>query len=244
MIVRKLLIGLAYYDNPRMLDFYVAALGRLPAEMQDALRLSIVDDCSPRWPAVEVLLGRPELIRIGHRLHRMAEDVPWNQDACRNLIVAESDMGLDEWVLLTDMDHLPSPALLARVMTGELRQGAVYTFARVNAPDGEPYKPHPNSWLLQRRTYQAAGGYDERFRGVYGTDGRFAGQLERVAGPPIHLKEPLIRYPREVIADASTTSLTRKSPENDARRDEIKRAIKASGSERPVTGLTAWERLL
>jgi hypothetical protein len=40
----------------------------------------------------------------------MREDIAWNQDACRNLAVS---LARTEWVLLTDMDHVPTEALLA-----------------------------------------------------------------------------------------------------------------------------------
>jgi hypothetical protein len=97
----------------------------------------------------------------------------------------------------------------------------VYRFGRVSAPRMEPYKPHPNSWALTRRTYWECGGYDERLGGNYGTDGDF---LVRVRGRRSieELSEVLIRVPRDVIADASTTTLERKRPEE---KDNIRRLL-------------------
>jgi hypothetical protein len=68
---------------------------------------------------------------------------------------------------------------------------------------------------MTRALYDRVGGYDERYAGVYGTDGAFKRGVEKNASAVIEIKEALIRVPREVIADASTTTLARKSPDND-----------------------------
>lgn len=233
--MRDLTICLAYYENAGMLARQIEALADLPAEMRAHLELVVVDDGSPAAPATF-----PGKLPCHARLYRMDVDIPWNQDACRNLAVAEAST---DWVLMTDMDHVPSEQLLKRAMTGRLDAADAYTFARVTAPHLTAYKPHPNSWLMTREMYARTGGYDERYAGVYGTDGMFRGRVEAAALRIIPLKEPLIRYPREVIPDASTTTLVRKSPENDARKGEVKAMIKASGELRPVRGLTPWTRV-
>jgi hypothetical protein len=94
-----------------------------------------------------------------------------------------------------------------------------YKFARVSAPDMSPYKPHPNSWLMLRSLYDKIGGYDERFAGYYGTDADFRDRLAAIAEIK-QVKEALIRYPRTLIHDASTTTYLRKQPED---RDAIAR---------------------
>lgn len=225
---------LAYYENAGMLAHQLAALNALPAALRDHVSLIVVDDGSPNAPAV-----LPPALGFEARLYRMKADIPWNQDACRNLAVEQA---ADGWLLLTDMDHVPSVELVDRIVRGKLDPRCAYTFGRVSAPDLSPYKPHPNSWLMTRDTYRRTGGYDERYAGVYGTDGMFAKRLRAVA-PVRALAEVLIRYPREVIADASTTTLTRKSKENDARKDHVTRLVAASGRREPMTGLTPWERV-
>jgi hypothetical protein len=234
-VTRALSLCLAYYENPMMLAVQLDALAHLPEELRAWLSLVVVDDGSPTRPA-----AFPERLPFTANLYRFAVDIPWNQDAARNLAAARAPA---DWLLLTDMDHVPSTALLDRIMRGGLYAGHVYTFARVNAPDLEPYKAHPNSWLMTRDMFDKAGGYDERFAGVYGTDGMFAKRVRAVAEGVFALKEPLIRYPREVVADASTTTLTRKSVENEERRAEIKRRIADSGERGPVRGLTEWAQI-
>jgi hypothetical protein len=70
---------------------------------------------------------------------------------------------------------------------------------------------------MTRDLYWQIGGYDERLVGIYGTDGIYRARAMQHA--TIHnLASPLVRYGREVIADASTTTLKRRGPENDARK--------------------------
>jgi glycosyltransferase involved in cell wall biosynthesis len=96
----------------------------------------------------------------------------------------------------------------------------IYRFRRRDARHPWPwtlsklaqYQEHPNSWLMTRQMFDQMGGYDERFSGYYGSDSEFR---ERCKGVPknaatspakgvIMLDLPLVRYPREVICDAST----------------------------------------
>jgi hypothetical protein len=234
-----LTICLSYYENPGMLAHQLRNLAALPLAMRVALDLVVVDDGSPAAPAEQVFKAESAGIRSAE-LYRMREDIAWNQDACRNLAVS---LARTEWVLLTDMDHVPTEALLRRAMSKPLDPSAAYTFRRVSAPDLTPYKPHPNSWLMTRALYDRVGGYDERYAGVYGTDGAFRRGVEKNASAVIEIKEALIRVPREVIADASTTTLARKSPDNDRAKAERAAQIKASGQLRPVRGLFAWDRV-
>lgn len=204
---------MAYYDNPGMLTHQIKVWLGMPKEIRQALHVIVVDDCSPRWPALAAATkfsvgGWADLIG-SFELWRMKQDIPWNQDACRNLGVKHAPT---PWLLLTDMDHVVPVATWRRLMTGKLDKHAVYRFGRVSAPDMAPYKLHPNSWALRAKTYWRCGGYDEALAGNYGTDGDFMVRLRRVAELK-DLPEVLIRYPREVIPDASTTTLVRKSPE-------------------------------
>lgn len=234
--MRPITLVYAYYMNPRMLQH---ALGYLDFT---GARVIVVDDGSP--PPKDACTAAMADNRVGFSLYRMKEDHAWNQDACRNLGVA---MAETEWVMLLDMDHLPSLQLLQRAQEGALDDKTAYTFTRMTVTGAdrrlEPYKPHPNSWLMHRDLFEKVDGYDERWRGIYGTDGMFASKIRAAAKDVVQLPFPIYRYPREVIPDASTTTLTRKSPENEiarrVRRDEI-----AAGKWGDKTrGLTPWERV-
>lgn len=231
---------MAYYDNPNMLLEQRRRWAELPDDIAHNLHVVIVDDGSPRWPAHKVYpSGLPdEFSRYGSmQLYRMKQDVPWNQDACRNLGVWKSKA---EWVLLTDMDHVVPAATWRRLMCGTLNRKAAYRFGRVTAPQMTPYKYHPNSWAMRVKQYWKCGGYDEQLAGNYGTDGDFLIRV-RARSAIEDLPEILIRYPRELIGDASTTTLERKRPEE---KDNIRRLVQARGPDwKPLHFSFPYERL-
>jgi hypothetical protein len=216
--MRHFTLVMAYYMNPSMLAEQARLWQSLPAELAARLHVVIVDDGSPEQSAHEVMrsIGTPPVASF--ELWRMLVDIPWNQDACRNIGVRQAPT---EWLLLTDMDHMVPAETWRRLITGKLNSNTVYRFARVSAPSLEPYKPHPNSWAMRRTIYWDCGGYDERLAGNYGTDGDF---LVRIRGRRniIDLSDVLIRVPREVTPDASTTTLKRKQPED---KENIRRLL-------------------
>lgn len=195
---------MAYYENAAMLALQLATIRALPRELKKALAVIVVDDGSPMAPAKGEDIGCPLLI------YRMGLDKPWNQDACRNIGVHHA---VTPWVLLTDMDHVVPEATWRPLLLRSHDPDVVYRFSRVSAPDMLPYKPHPNTWFMTKAMYDRIGGYDENYAGFYGTDALFRDQA--MAAAPIEMrKDVIIRYPRELVADASTTTLTRKTPEN------------------------------
>ena len=247
---KKITLVLAYYDNPQMLQLQYMTIARLSMHVREALDVIIVDDCSPRWHAYH-----PRDFDVPPvSLFRMRVDVRWNQDACRNIGVHESRT---PWVLLTDMDHIvPAETwelLLQALADDVLNLSTAYTFRRMSAGcvadhdqltarSRTPYKPHPNSWLMSRYLYDHVGGYDERLAGIYGTDGDFRGRLSIVA-PIVELPAYLIRFGREVVPDASTTSYERKSPEDVIRKAEVKEQRAADPDKRPRRLTFAYDRM-
>lgn len=123
-----------------------------------------------------------------------------------------------------------SPKGATRRVTMPLDPDFIFRFSRVDAhhpfpwaPGSlTPYKDHPNSWLMTRAMFQQMGGYDERFSGYYGSDSDFRERCKmipengstRPAKGVVKLDLPLVRYPREVIPDASTTTYKRKAKED------------------------------
>jgi len=238
--VRPFTLVMAYYMNPRMLATHLEHWRTLPPEIQQALHVRIIDDGSPCEDAAEhVCLGVSGLASF--ELYAMQQDVPWCQDACRNIGVKHTDT---QWLLLTDMDHLVPRGTWERLMGGQLDPSTVYRFGRITAPEMTPYKPHPNSWAMTTRMFDAIGGYDERLCGLYGTDGHFLTGVKRTAAALTQLPEVLIRVPREMIPDASTTTLERKKPEDKARIREICAVRNVDPNWRPRRDTFAYERVL
>lgn len=208
--VTPITLVMAYYENPNMLQWHWDEFAKMDPALLEHIRVVIVDDGSPthraRPPAFEVRSTLP-LIQI----YRMIKDIRWNQDACRNAGVAHAET---DWVLLTDMDHMVEQITWAYLVNRQWDTGTAYKFARVSAPAMQSYKPHPNSWFMTRKLFDAVGGYDERFAGLYGTDGDFRDRVYASAREVIQLKQSIVRIPREVMPDASTTTYLRKQPED------------------------------
>lgn len=237
--MRPFTLVMAYYDNPQMLEKHIEMWRSLPADITEDLHVRIVDDGSPRWPAAGVSLGVSGLASF--EVYAMKQDVRWCQDACRNIGVKHAG---SQWLLLTDMDHLVPRGTWERLMGGPLDPSTVYRFGRITAPEMTPYKPHPNSWAMTTRMYDSIGGYDERLCGLYGTDGHFLTGVKRTAAALALLPEVLVRVPREVIPDASTTTLERKKPEDKIRMSEICAVRNKDPHWRPQRDTYAYERVL
>lgn len=208
--MRKLTLCLPYYMNAGMLKVQLRLLRELPQGLKDELAVIVVDDGSPNGDAQGEPIGCPlEIFKIG-------VDIRWNQDAARNIAAHHAE---SRWLLLTDIDHLVPRETFARIVEKKLSKSVVYRFSRETLeppgsdPQTTPYKPHPNSWLMTRNTYERIGGYDERFAGFYGTDADFRNRAAACA-EVVLLDELLTRVPRSVIPDASTTTYLRKQPED------------------------------
>lgn len=210
---------MAYYENPGMLMEHYRHFQKLPSVLRNEIEVVIVDDGSPRNPAfpppgnlpVKAFNGQPGKITamaplgLRLRIYRMDHDIPWNQDAARNIGVFEAR---SPFVLLTDMDHIVPEQTWREVLFGTYnRPHIAYRFTRVNWPDGDPYHPHPNSWLLAKELFCRVW-YDERFAGIYGTDGDFAARLFKQALEE-RIPFPLMRVSRTQIPDASTVDYSR-----------------------------------
>jgi hypothetical protein len=227
---------MAYYENPDMLELQYKHIGKLPPDILANLRVIIVDDGSPQHPAASPA-GK---LRFFLRIYRMGVDVRWNQDACRNVGVRHADT---DWIFLTDMDHLVPEKVWRFAMRPISGEDVAWTFERVDYPSLNPNpKHHPNTWFMRRSFYEKVGGYDERFAGLYGTDGDFATRL-RAAGEIRRCREAVIRVPREAVADASTTAYERKTAEDRIGLARVRRERAAVPNWRPLRYSFPYERV-
>lgn len=229
-----------YFENPGMLVRQIAVWNLYAGELRKAVNVVLVDDGSPDSPAAEVVANHPCTLKIG--VWRIAENIPWNQHGARNL--GAKVAGGDGWLLMTDIDHLLMPDQALRIASKSLNPAKHYTMERVSLPDLLPYKHHCNTFLVTRAAYWAVGGYDEDYCGAYGGDGPFLRQLNALV-PEQRLKDVhVVRVPREVQPDASTTQWSRTGEMKDRYR-AIHETKRMKGDEKARNPLRfAWERVL
>lgn len=223
-----------YYENAGMLREQLLKLADMIEEIREAVEYIVVDDGSPKNTAASVLdcWAKPRGIHgvVDFSLYRIEVDVRWNHIAARNIAVHHAKY---DWLFMTDMDHrVPEQTwaqLIRWVDRDELNKSLVYTFERVDAPNMTPYKPHPHTWFMHKSVWDRFGGYDERFSGHYGMD--FLARERLQAFTSMHpLQLPVVRYPREVIADASTTCYERKSDEDREFVRNLRNQLKRDGT--------------
>lgn len=194
-----------YYENPGQLKNQIGILNEYSENAQSKICLTVVDDGSPRNPALPVIKANPCKIKIN--LYRVKENIPWHQHGARNLGAKEAK---DEWLFFTDIDHLLMPDQADKLLAKKLNPKCYYSFERVSLPELLPYKYHCNTFLVRREVFWKVGGYDEDFAtGMYGGDGPFQKLMELIVSR-VHCEDIyIVRVPREVQPDASTTDWPR-----------------------------------
>ena len=242
----KLTLMMPFYLNSVMLELQYALWAKWSEDLKANLKIILVDDGSPE-PAIDVPRpdGLPEL-----SIYRVLEDRPWHQHAARNLGAHVAPEG---WMLITDMDHVLSESngrKLIKILP-KLSDKGCYSLDRYEADTGAPTmqngrsKPHPNSFVLTRETYWRIGGYDEDYCGIYGTDALFRARAA-TNSYRLHLTEVgLARYTRDIVVDASTTTLPRKEGRDPDAKKKIAAAKAARGETNVIRTLQfEWEQVL
>lgn len=196
-----------YYENRAFFGAQLRKWMSYPSEVLAQTSFIVVDDGSPRHPALEVVKALRPSIRL--RLFRIEVDVRWNWLAARNIGFHYAPEG---WVLVTDMDHVVPTETLVAAMTEVHDPQVVYAFHR-REHNGQACNPHSASFLMTRAKFWEIGGYDETLSGHYGTDGVFRREIVKHARIDL-LPHLLIRH--EYVDDSSTTDYARKQPEDAA----------------------------
>lgn len=191
-----------YYDNPEMLRFQLGHFGNYSQEALDECEIVIVDDCSPVFPARDVI-REYDLPNI--RLFRLGVDRPWNQDAARNIGAHEAR---GEYLLLTDIDHVVPESTLLELCDIEDNL-SVYTLARKAHFSDKVIPSHVNSYFLSKALYWDIGGYDEDFWGTYGSDRLFRTRVLKSAPIKELPNSRLELVTRGSIPDAKNTNFSR-----------------------------------
>lgn len=182
-------VVVTYYNQPRMLQVQRNAWATYPKDVE----IILVDDGS-RIAAERA--GRERVLRIH-------DDIQWNQDGARNLGASQAKGGA---LLMLDIDHVASREVIDEILASPPRSGVGYTFPRTCG--GKPLRSAPNIYCVTWRDFKETGGYNEAYRGSYGTDQDFLPRLRRkVDLRPANT--PLAVYLNSDVPDAATQGLDR-----------------------------------
>ncbi len=226
-------IVFAYYDNPSMLEFQWNRIAEYSSAVRARVEVIVVDDASPITPAVSV--GRPQSLP-DHRVYRIAKDIPWNQDAARNIGAHEASA---RWLLLTDIDHVVPEETLRGLLDLDKDPTVVYTLGRTKFFTDDVREPHPNSYVMTRDMYWAIGGHDEDYAGIYGKDYLFRKRALKQSRD-VHLPDlTLARVGTSNIPDAGTRTITRRNTRLATLRGYVLQGLKAMRLFRGVQTLKA-----
>jgi len=232
-------IVMAYYENAGMLERHLLEWAQYPQEYKDRLRAVIVDDGSPNSPA-SVFLEEMQTAGFPVELFRIKVDIPWNQNGARNLAMKH----VEGWCLLTDIDHLLTKDQLPVLFDLKLKADRHYLPLRRKAITLEPYKRHPNTYVLHSAAYWQIGGFDEFYAGYYGTDSTFRKRLQGVSSRVELDNLTMTLFGRDVIADASTVNYGRKGSEYHVSKNP-EMAARKKVCPPPIPPLNfKWERIL
>jgi hypothetical protein len=234
----KITITMPYYEAPGMLRKQMEAWRSYPKWAEECLEIIVVDDGSPCYPAMDVMMSE-ELPWIPVHLFRIKEDIPWNHGGARNLAFDQLEGG---WAVLTDIDHVLPMESVCSLLTMVLSPGHVYLPARYRVKgvlDWEEIKPHSDSFVLSREMFWDVGGFDEDYSGYWnGVSGPFRRALKQKATFKELKYTHFLLYGRDLIPDANVTTLGRKGSAYDLKR-------KRQGLYAPKNPLRFnWERMI
>jgi glycosyltransferase involved in cell wall biosynthesis len=216
-----LTIVMAVYGQPRMLEFQVKSFYEHAKEVRDQVRVIVVDDH-----------GDPPVPKmINWEVYRIDDDIEWNQMGARNL-------GMDRasgWCVMIDPDMVFDEPNLRKLIkeAKRNRRGLVTKYCLRHADggrEGEINPTSPNTYLIHRDDFFAAGGYDEEYRGKKGwSDVQMLDVLK--AHYPVKLRKDIWAdfYGTATIEDAAVMSLDRSVAHNKRLRINKQQQAKRKG---------------
>jgi hypothetical protein len=235
--MKPITLVLPYYDNPDMFREQQRCWLGSPRELKQWVSVVVVDDASPRFPALAEV---QETGLASFELYRATKDVRWNWKFARNL---GADKTKTEWLLMTDIDHIVPEETLTNLVAGDHDPQRAYLFARRRSTDMTQLEPHRNTWFLTKRMFDETGGYDERMSGLYGGDNEFWIAVHSRAVEVVTLDDYVIRVPRKHIPDASLP-VSRKSRWQGWRVGRVRKRRDRDPNWKPLRLTFPYERLI
>lgn len=214
-------IVITYYECPKMLIQQIKYWIDYPDDLGYKLRIVIVDDGSPNYPA-ENILNKEKVYNWGIpvNLYRIQEDHHNNVGGARNLGFEKAN---DGWVFNLDIDHVVPANSLVNLMRAQLDSKYYYLPRRyeVGSFGLKSIHRHLDSFIIQRQAFWDLGGYDERYAKYYyqGACSMLRNKMKKL--PSIETDDIwTLWYSSKLIPDASPTSLKEKITNGEISREE------------------------
>lgn len=159
-------IVMAVYGQPLMLKKQLEAIRSWPGEVRNHMTVVIVDDCGDPPVAVGDIAVFADSLLHEVKLLRVTKDIPWNQPGARNLGMHVSR----GHCLMIDPDMVFDPPIIERMRqaAAKLARGHVLKYGLKHVSSGRIDMSSPNTWLIHRDDFFAAGGYCEDYAGHKG----------------------------------------------------------------------------
>lgn len=162
----ELCVVMAVYGQPMMLHKQLSTIAGYDEVIRKKLSVIVVDDHGT--PAVTAEWCA-EFAGVNLHVYRVKDDIKWHQMGARNLGMTEAP---PTWCLMIDPDMVFREAMMVKVLFALRRMGpnevVRYGLKHVSEPDRPVDMTSPNTYLIHRNSFFAAGGYDETFRGNKG----------------------------------------------------------------------------
>ncbi len=168
-----------YYNNTHMLAFHCGVWWSWDEVAKNNISIIVVDDCSNKSPASDVLEPASKALQVDIQLYRVMDDKEWNDVGSRNLGAKRAG---SDWLLLTDIDHVVSGKAAHNLVNADISKDNMYYFGRSWA-NGKTEDAHCNSFLVTRDRFWDAGGYDEDYADMWGGDTEYTKLLQEKAKP-------------------------------------------------------------
>lgn len=203
-MLAPLTIVMAVYGQPRMLERHLNVVRTYDDEVLEHLRVIVVDDCG--FPPVTHKLAEQLGNLIDLEVYRITKDVPWNQMGARNLGMDRARPG---WCAMMDPDMVFAPGMIRRVMqrTAKLRRRHVMRYCLKSVGRKEINTTSPNTYIIHREDFFAAGGYDEDYAGHKGwSDVQLLDVLKAHYTMSQHKDMHAEFYSNDIVPDATVPS--------------------------------------
>ena len=161
-----------YFEDPHRLEFFIEN----NFNENFFSRLIIVDDGSPRQPAIDIVSDYPEK---NISLFRVIEDIGFNSHGCRNLAMKHVDT---EWAWLTDIDRdgIGTCAEIVSRYIDSHRHDEYYNFL---LGTGKATEVTHNDYCIRTEDFWKSGGYDEEYVNMHMGDRIFIERLDSYLTP-------------------------------------------------------------